>query len=891
MIDAYVLSFNQVDAQDDKLTGGKGSNLAKMSAAGFPVPIGGIVTTTAYQYFLSKNGLEHQLAQILETLEEINPSTIKQSSEKIRELFLSTSVPDKIVESIKLLLSQHDSNQAFAVRSSATAEDLPFASFAGQQDTYLNVIGFLNIIDHIRLCWASLFTERAITYRILNKFDHQSEQIAVVIQKMVNATTSGILFSADPVTNNHNVITINAGFGLGEALVSGIVNPDFIRVEKHSGKVLEHKIEQKKVVIRALTGGGTQKHFLDQDHQGLACLSDEDITALRKLALKVESVYHSPQDIEWAIAEGTIYLLQTRPITSLFPIPSPPPDDSNIHLYFSFGHAQMMTEPISPMGLSMLDIFLPFGRPPYQPLRSPYIKHAAGRIYVDLSPVVNTRPGKNLFPRMLTMAEPVAAKQVLEMLKREDYQQRNQNNPVKAGLKVLTDWLLPVLHRLIGWIFFRNVENAQNYVVTQNQKYIQKQKELLSSTKDILDLLNKIEQISAKFFIEGLIWMLPIIASGMISQVFLLKIMRAFGLEKDFPNLQRGLNGNITTEMDLLVGDLADEIRKDPQLKKDLENHLKKANGWADFLYHDYPQFFQIWSQYLARFGMRAPGEIDIARPRWADNPQSLVQILLANSSHSVNGSHRTHFQSLKRQNLETQQNILSTIRMSIKGILLLPLVKRALSLLNNLAALREHPKYLIILFLDIIRKELLNLGEQLVQEGKLTNKEDMWFLELEELRSNYQGKQIDFKKIVQERKTLYTHYQRLNPPRVITSDGEIPHINLQKDGYPDNILCGSPVSAGRIEGIARVILDPGNEQLQPGEILVAPFTDPGWTPLFINAAGVVLETGGLMTHGSVVAREYGLPAVVGIIDATQRIKTGMKIIVDGDQGTVELPV
>ncbi len=245
-MEKFILSFHDPIANSLSLSGGKGANLCKMAQADFPVPPEFIVTTLAFQVFLDSlkdlKLFHNYMDQIA-----VDSSNIAEISRKIRFLLESSSIPFEISAEIKTSLSEFDPNQYFAVRSSATAEDLPNLSFAGQQDTYLNIAGNDQILDHIRKCWSSLFTERAISYRNENQIAHTNVQMAVVLQKMVFPQVSGILFTADPISNNHQVFTINASYGLGEAIVSGLVNPDLIKYSKLKGKIIEYQLADKEV--------------------------------------------------------------------------------------------------------------------------------------------------------------------------------------------------------------------------------------------------------------------------------------------------------------------------------------------------------------------------------------------------------------------------------------------------------------------------------------------------------------------------------------------------------------------------------------------------------------------------------------------------------------------
>ena len=879
------LNLHHESATNLSVAGGKGCNLAKLIQAGFNVPPGFIVTTDAFHEYLILNHLSEYISNILSNLTSIDLSEIHQASQQICQKLAGTKIPDSIKDEIVAALA-HSNYDRVAVRSSATAEDLPFASFAGQQESFLNLTSMDEILSKIMACWASLYNERSITYRIQNGIDHQTVSMAVVIQKMIPSDISGVLFTADPISNHHGHLVINAGFGLGEGLVMGLIDPDQILVEKTNHKILSMKIGEKKQQVSYDQNDGTRIEEVPEDYLTQLSLSLEQIESLTRLGIEVENFYQSPQDIEWAFSENELFLLQSRAITSLFPIPSPQPKDNQSHVYFSVGHVQMFTEPISPFGISLLQLLLPFGRSPQKVAYAPYLLQAAGRLYADVTPIINTKNGKHLLPKVLSFAEPVAGLQLQHLLQREEFQQKTTRLKVKP--KIFFDWLGPLIFRTLGWLFFRNLNEVSKRTIDKSQQYMDtlSQRFLVAAIEEKLDC---IKQSMSEFFHKRLIWMMGMVAAGQISRILLEKILNSCHINLNIQALQSGLEGNVTTEMDLLVGDLADLVAQEPSLHEILEIVVNNQQSYSIDLFNAFPTFKSKWCSFLERYGMRAIGELDISRPRWRDEPHTLFQIMLARANTTQRNSHRDHYQNLINKNLVIQEVIISSLKSSFRGRLMIPLVRRLINVAVSLIPLREHPKYIIMQYFQMIRREMGKISDYLIDNNRINSKDEIWFLRFDEIQSAFTNQTIDFPSIIQDRKTLYSHYRKLTPPRLITHTGEIPRIILTREGLPAGALVGSAVSAGIVEGLARVILNPAQEQLQPGEILVAPYTDPGWTPLFINAAGIVLETGGLMTHGSVVAREYGLPAVVGIADATQLIKTGMRVRVNGDQGYVEI--
>jgi pyruvate,water dikinase len=882
-----IFDFKDPAAAQLSASGGKGANLSKMTREAFPVPEGLIVSTHAFRLFLEALPGQDQFHLLLDQIQS-RFQPISTLSQAIRDLIEAAPIPQSLADELHHALARFPAQQYFAVRSSATAEDLPYLSFAGQQDTYLNIQGPDDLLIHIRKCWASLFTERAVTYRLENGIGQSEVQMAVVLQRMVFPQVSGILFSADPISNNHQVLTINAGYGLGEALVSGIVNPDLIAFDKREQRIIRYEIAEKKLKIEAIPGGGTQKLSVADEQARAASLTDEQVYRLAELGKNVEAYYQAPQDIEWAIADGKVYLLQTRPITSLYPIPEPKPQDANLHVYFSFGHAQMNTNPLSPLGISFLQLLLPFGRPSLKMVYSPYLLQAGGRLFADLSALLNNRVGRKALPLFLPVAEPVSAKQISHIVQTPTFQERNAQPAQKIHFSVLTEWLLPLMGRVLRALFLGRVENIPIKLERLNRKSLEECRRELQNTP-MPEKIALIEKMSARFFAADVIINAPLIAAGIVSSKMLGKLLQGSEQQALLSKVQRGLEGNITTEMDLVIADLANELGKAPQLADLFHQIVNGELAWDSGLMDDFPKFKSAWQDFMGSFGMRTPGEIDMALPRWQDRPQSLLQMLLSFQSQPGSVGHRQRFAQFKKESQNAQEEILRSLKSTWRGRLKYPLVKRMLRVFTVMSPKREHPKYLIVCLMQMIRDELLVIAGQMTQHGDLEQAEDIWFVRLNELRSHFLEHPLPLKQIILERRQAYKHFERLSPPRVITSDGEIPTQRLSGENFPPGALAGSPVSAGLIEGLAHVILDPRNDRLLPGEILVAPFTDPGWTPLFVNAIGLVLETGGLMTHGSVVAREYGIPAVVGIIDGTKIIKTGMRIRVNGDLGYVEI--
>src|SRR5689334_10379280 len=402
-----ILRFQEIDRSMVTTVGGKGANLGELSRIkGIPVPEGFCVTTGAYKKVIESNPELNRLLEALTRLQAEERRNISEISSKIRAVIEGITIPKDVAEEIADCLTLFGEKDAYAVRSSATAEDLPTASFAGQQDTYLNIIGKAAILKHISKCWASLFTERAVTYRLQNGFDHRKVQLAVVVQKMVFPQVAGILFTADPVTSHRKVLSIDASFGLGEALVSGLVNADSYKVR--NGKVIEKKISTKKLAIYALKDGGTYEQEIEPERQNRQALTDEQILQLERIGRKIEEHFGCPQDIEWCLADDTFSIVQSRPITTLYPIPEA--HDQENHVYVSVGHQQMMTDPMKPLGISLFQ--LTAARPMFK---------AGGRLFVDVTHQLASPVSREMLLDAMGQHDPLLKDALVTIIERGDF--------------------------------------------------------------------------------------------------------------------------------------------------------------------------------------------------------------------------------------------------------------------------------------------------------------------------------------------------------------------------------------------------------------------------------------------------------------------------------------
>lgn len=870
---SLVLDFQEMEKTQLLLVGGKGLNLGELSKIqGIQVPEGFCVTTVGFQKATEQNETYHALLDRLTMLKVEDRDQIGEISGKIRQIIMEAEIPSDVVKAVAHYLSRFGEEHAYAVRSSATAEDLPHASFAGQQDTYLNIIGKEAILQHISKCWASLFTDRAVIYRMQNGFDHSQVYLSVIVQRMVFPQASGILFTADPITSNRKLLSIDAGFGLGEALVSGLVSADCYKVQE--GEIVDKRIATKKLAIYGRKEGGTKTRPIDPDQQKTQTLTEEQILQLARIGRQIEAYFGCPQDIEWCLDHDTFYIVQSRPITTLYPIPEA--NDQENHVYVSVGHQQMMTDPMKPLGLSFYLLLTP------APMRK-----AGGRLFVDVSLMLASPSGRDTLINVLGKNDPLIKDALTTVIERGDFiksipdDKKEQSNgksnqgPAPANYQTLNDYEPTIVSDLIKRSE-SSIEELKHKIQTKSGADL-----FDFILEDIQELRNRKSISDPQSF--GVI-MTAMNASSWINE----KMMEWLGEKNAADTLSQSVPNNITSEMGLALMDVADVIRPYPEVINYLQ-HVKDDHFMDELVKFNGGQETQdAICAYLNKYGMRCAGEIDITRTRWSEKPITLVPMILGNIKNFEPNAGKRKFEQGRQEALKKEQELLDRLKQLPDGEQKAKETKRMIDLVRNLIGYREYPKYGMVNRYFVYKQALLKEAEQLVQAGVVREKEDIYYLTFEELHEAVRTNKLDYK-IIGKRKDEYKLYEKLTPPRVITSDGEIIAGKYKRENLPAEAIVGLPVSSGVIEGRARVILDMEDADLEDGDILVTAFTDPSWTPLFVSIKGLITEVGGLMTHGAVIAREYGLPAVVGVENATKLIKDGQRIRVHGTEGYIEI--
>jgi phosphoenolpyruvate synthase/pyruvate phosphate dikinase len=860
---AYVLGFQEIDQTQVAVVGGKGAHLGELSRIeGLRVPAGFCVTTDAFQRIMAEAPSIDDRLDRLSRLKADDREAIRALSAEVRRTIEGIAIPGDLAAAITGALARLGDQAAYAVRSSATAEDLPTASFAGQQDTYLNVVGPAAILQHVSRCWASLFTERAVTYRLRNGFHHRKVHMAVVVQQMVFPQASGILFTADPVTGNRKVASVEASFGLGEALVSGLVNADVYKVR--DGEVVATTIGTKQLAIHASPAGGTEEQAIEPERQDEPALTERQVVQLAGLGRRIEAHFGRPQDIEWCLVDDDFQIVQSRPITTLFPIPAA--GDGENHVYVSVGHQQMMTDPMKPLGLSVWQLTTP--RP---------MAEAGGRLFVDVTQILASPASRAGLFGTLGKSDPLIRDALETVLDRGDFIPSLPNegpgwSPPGAGSAAIeTD------PAIVSELIARSQAS-----LTALKRDIR-----TKSGSALFDFI--VENIQERKQVRLDPRSLQVIMAGMEAAWWLNDKLELWLGEKNAADtLAQSVPNNVTSEMGLALLDVADVIRPHP----DVVAFLQQVEN-DDFL-DELPRLaggreardaIRAW---LDKYGMRGVGEIDITRPRWSERPTMLVPLILGNIRNFEPGAGARRFEQGRQEASKKEQELLERLRVLPDGEAKAEEVKRMIDRVRTFAGYREYPKYDMVSRYFVYKQALLEEADRLVQADVLREKEDIFYLRLQELHDIVRTNQVD-EQLIHERKDAFKSYQALTPPRVLTSDGEAINGAYRRDDLPAGALVGLAVSAGTIEGRARVILDVAQADLETGDILVTAYTDPSWTPLFVAIAGLVTEVGGLMTHGAVIAREYGLPAVVGVEHATRLIRDGQRIRVHGTDGYVEI--
>jgi rifampicin phosphotransferase len=630
------------------------------------------------------------------------------------------------------------------------------------------------------------------------------------------------------------------------------------------GEVVAKAIASKQLAIHALPAGGTQQQAIEAERQEQPALTDGQVVRLAQLGRRIEAHFGRPQDIEWCLVDDGFQIVQSRPITTLFPIPAA--GDRENHVYLSVGHQQMMTDPMKPLGLSL-----------FQLTALPRMYEGGGRLFVDVAQRLASPASRAGLLEVVGKSDPLIGDALQTILDRGDFVRSLPDEgpggtpPGDAPAPIETD--PAIVTELIG----------------RNQASIAALKRDIrtKSGSALLDfILSDIQELKRILFDPQ---SHQVFMGAMEATWWLNEQLQAWLGEKNVADtLTQSVPHNVTSEMGLALLDVADVIRPHPEVVACLQ-HVED-DGFLDDLatLAGGREARDAIRAFLDRYGMRCVGEIDITRPRWSERPTTLVPVILGNIKNFEPGAGERRFEQGRQEAWAKEREVLERLQALPDGERKAEETKRMIDRVRTFIGYREYPKYGIVSRYFVYKQALLEEAERLVQADVLREKEDIFYLGLQELHDVVRTNHVD-DQLISQRKDAFGSYQALTPPRVLTSDGEVIAGAYKRDDVPTGALVGLPVSAGTIEGRARVILDMAEAELEPGDILVTAYTDPSWSPLFVAIKGLVTEVGGLMTHGAVIAREYGLPAVVGVEHATRLIRDGQRIRVHGTDGYVEI--
>ena len=820
----FICNFEQLAKKDISLAGGKGANLGELVRAGFPVPPGFVVTTAVYDRFVTDNSLERIISAVLQ--EE------KSGGAGVRDAFQSAPVPLEIEQAI-LKAYRKFGQGSVAVRSSATAEDLPGAAFAGQQDTFLNVIGEEALLDAVHRCWTSLWTDRAVAYRRHRGIDQRAIKLAVVIQRMVPAEVAGVMFTADPVSGARDEIVIDANPGLGEAVVSGLVTPDHFVLRKQwlSWRIIKQHHGKREIMIRPLAEGGTEHVSFDSKRALQPTLPDHTLRQLARLGRAIQQHFGSPQDIEWVWSGERLFIVQSRPITAL---PEPAPGTSKMQSMVAGMLAEMFAVRPYPLDATTwlpalsgaaTSIFGLFGisAPPFD------------RMFVTKDDVIVQL--KNSIAFRLTFKIFLAPVHLLRIILRY--------NPTHWK----EDLLLNDISSRISDLEARNLQMLS-------------WKELLATMNETQEIFVDVGELRRRYyprmgFAAGLLFL----------------ILSLSGRGDRFSVLMSGVE-NKTVEANRALEALAARIRANPSLSDIFSKH-DADKLWKALEAEPSGQMFLVeLKSFLDRYGHRESVLSTALEPTWKDAPEIMLGILKSLASTEARSQNGKPTWKLERD------KVLMHLQFSFLRNAFLEILDEARCFLQ----LREDTHYYATLALPVIRRTLLEFGRRLVCIGVIDTPEDVFHLQLNEIE------QLERPPTPQLTGDLRSAIVRRKKRRKALEGTPMvdPRIFRQTEAAGEILLRGTPGSPGIAEGTVRIIPDASEfGKLRSGDVLVAPYTNPSWTPLFQRAVAVVVDTGGSGSHAAIVAREYGIPAVMGTVDGTRRLKDGERIRVDGFHGLV----
>jgi pyruvate,water dikinase len=846
-----------------------------MTQAGLPVPPGFALTTEFFRPWLEHVQASREWAKVLgssgDRLREAC-SAVKAQADQ-----LTMDAGQQAV--LREALQSTDRMRLFAVRSSSPEEDLEELSFAGGYETVLGVTSD-GIEAAVRRSFVSCLDERVIAYKREHGLDVGRPRIAVIAQEQVASDSAGVAFSLNPLNNCYDEAVINANYGLGESVVSGAVSPDTWVVDKVRQSILDRKTGKKETSVWLKPDGGTSR--APSPERERLSLTDEQVLALTDMVGRVEDHFGKPMDLEWAFADGKLYLLQARPITAYVPLPdslqTPPGSPKNLYLDMTLTKWGM-GKPMSVLGTDFIArenvgiIRMTMGRISEEAvnLLRPIV---GGRAYTNVSVTMKMQGKKRVAAEFRAM-DALAAR-TLETLDVSEYIPES-TPPVLKGL------VFSAVRQNVGLV--RHLLNAVRRPEESAGQYLASVRQLRAHLPAIARETTSFRELADRLagrMLEDTPKFLSVIFAAEIARSKIRSLFKndAPEVRERVSYLERGLPNNVTIEMGLAMDRLADhEEIKAFKSGGEFEVKLKAKELSSEFL--------RAWDAFMEEFGFRCPMEMDPATPRPYEQPAEFFEQLRA-MSETRGGAvdSLAAYEGVKAERERAYQALFHTA--SQKGPGKARQFKKNYDALLALAGLRETPKYCAILVTDMFRRRVLEAGRLLVDAGRLEEPDQVFDLTMADLDKAFSDRTLDLRERAHVNSRFHKRLEQVREfPRLIDSRGKILRPVRERAG--DGELWGEPISTGVVRGPANVLLSAGEKPVFPGDILVAQATDPGWTPLFINAAGVILEVGGLLQHGALVAREYGKPCVAGIEGVTALLKDGQMVEVDGTHGVVRM--
>jgi len=896
----YTISLSSKEEVSANLVGTKAANLIFLNQKSFPIPEGFVLTINAYKDFIEFNSLTEFINQNLNHYDGNNHKSIKNLSNMISAAIEDAKLPDQLIEQIKINLDIFN-NDPVAIRSSGTLEDLPNSSFAGQYDTYLNIKGMEQILIYVKKCFASLWSERAVTYRFNNNLTHKEPEIAVIIQKMVRAISSGILFTANPITSDKTELVIESNFGLGESIVSGRVSPDQFTI-KRLRKIKGFKILNKKIGFKNLVANpksneiGVEYNEVSDVESNRISLSDHAIIKLVRIGIELEKTFGGkPQDIEWVIDnQSKINIVQSRPITS-------------------FGHNVDTKEVLWSRGYSD-DYWNDNTTPLFFDLLG---NHLTKIVNVELNSIMGYRKMDFQLLKLfkshvyfnLNVLKNKVEYEIPTFMRFEDVLNYFPNGSGPFGKDTIKKLPFHLKNYLIAQLrvkfhdpdgtMSRTAEAYENWTNEVFDPYLKsfdmKMEKTIKASDEIslLQLVDELDQIMITHF-RLVRYGIPVhnIGMNLLTQYLLNRFLGKEECQNTFPILISGLEHKLTLtnesifKMASII--LESEYLRNIVLNNNSSNIYSILKSNSSQIARD---FLRVLNIFLEEYGDRGFTR-EIYYPRWRESPYLVLDICKSLVRDNCNFSDKSELKN-EKQRMIFKSLVETKIKNQKLGLIKWKLFSAILKNSRKYIIFRENQRFNLDKWITRNRSVFLEIAKILVDKEILTEEREIFFfhrLELGNLVNNkYKKSEIEnLKNLIQIRLEEFEKYENQIPPKFILGSREYDDVfPFERDS---ETLRGTPASHGIITAPVRILNEINEiESVQSGEILVVPRTDPGWTPIFSKIGGLITETGGILSHGAVVSREYGIPAVTNIINARKLIKNGQVITLNGFNGEVKL--